>query len=496
MKIAPKLLGDWPKLAWTAVFDKGSDTIVVHHGPMVEIGADWLVEAVWAGDFTIGDFDRTDLVFGTGIRSRANGVNFVTAGTMLDRLWHCLHRGRYYVSNSLPAMLALGGIQLREDYDYNEDIKTMREGLHRYRRTLPTRSCDVHVAYYHNLLYDGSELREVEKPYDTPEFRCYGDYFGFLTDTARRLRGNLEDPARRHRIVSLASISCGYDSGASAVIAKYAGCTQAVTISNATTLLPRSDSGLEIARHLGMDTQPYHQTTRLYRQEETVWGIAGRPAGLNLTIFNFPEPLCLFFTGYRGDSIWVRAITDTELFATPSIAGLALCEYRLIQGLFHCVVPFCGSRNLRQIQALNFLPEMEPWTLHRDYDRPIPRRILEEADVPRELFGNRKEVTSAESFFIWPFSRESQASFAAYLRRRGLYAPSPAVAWLLRKIVHLDHLVYVNLTHKFGWHTKGLRFVFKFKGQDLLFHWANEELTRMYVQRMGGSVPAVGVGGA
>jgi hypothetical protein len=372
----------------------------------------------------------------------------------------------------------------------------MREGLNRYKRSIPTQSSDIHVAYYHNLLYDGQEMHEVEKPYDTPSFKCYADYFGFLTDSARRLGSNLADPSRRHAIVPLASISSGYDSGASAVIAKYAGCKEAVTISNATTVLPRSDSGLQIAGHLGMNCRSYRQSPRLYRQEETVWAIAGRPAGLNLTIFDFPQPLCLFFTGYRGDSVWVRAVTDTELFATPSIAGLALCEFRLIQGLFHCVAPFCGSRNLRQIQAVNFLPEMEPWTLHRDYDRPIPRRMLEEAGVPRGLFGNRKEVTSAESFFIWPFSRESMSSFAQYLRQRRLYAPSPAAIWLMRNIVHLDHLVYVNLTHKFGWHTKGLRFVFKFKGQDLLFHWANEELRKMYQQRMGGVVPVAGGSGA
>jgi hypothetical protein len=246
-------------------------------------------------------------------------------------------------------------------------------------------------------------------------------------------------------------------------------------------LLPRSDSGLEIAKYLNMKCKGFRHTPRAYKMEPSVWAIAGRPAGLNLTVFDYPEPLCLFFTGYRGDTYWCRAITErADQFVTPSVAGLGLCEYRLIKGLFHCVVPFWGARKARQIQALNFLPEMEPWTLHRYYDRPIPRRMLEQAGVPRELFGNRKEATSAEMFFLWPFTPQGKELFAEYLRRRHLCCPSRAAVELFRKIVHFDHLIYVNLTHKLGWHRRGLRFIFKFKGQSLLFQWGNYELKKLY----------------
>jgi hypothetical protein len=58
------------------------------------------------------------------------------------------------------------------------------------------------------------------------------------------------------------------------------------------------------------------------------------------------------------------------------------------------------------------------------------------------------------------------------------------LVWLLRGVLDLDHLVSVNLTRKLGLGAKGLGAVLKFKGQDLLFHWANEELTKMYLHRM------------
>lgn len=482
MKILAEIVYDWPKLSWVADFHSGGDTIHVLHGPCVEKGSGWFVEAVWAGDFGAGDFDKTELVFGTGIRIRDHHVIFVNAGTMLDRMWYCEHEGQFFVSNTLPGLLARAKISLLDDYsNYADDIMTMREGLSNFKRKIPADLTDIQIAYYNNLIFDGSGIKEISKPDSSPDFNCYTDYNQFLVDTAARLGQNMRDPGRKYGIVPLSTVSSGYDSSAAATIAREAGCTSAVTISNASSFFPRSDSGSEIAKYLGIDCSTYRHTPKAYKHEEAVWCLAGRPAGLNLTIFNFPEPLCLFFTGYRGDSIWCRAILNhSDPFWTFSVDGLSLCEFRLKKGLFHCVVPFWGAKKADQIRQISFQKDMAPWTLGRDYDRPVPRRIMEEAGVPRRLFGLRKEATSAENFFLWPFTREARVSFASYLKKRGIYAPSDFCIWFLRKIVHLDKLVYVNLTRKFGWHNKGLRFVLKLKGQSLLFQWSNHTLKDIY----------------
>ena len=124
MRLMPKSLPQWPKLAWLAVFQDGSRTIPVYHGPMVEVSEEWVAEAVWAGTFGSGDFDQTDLVFGSGVRCRGGKVVFVTAGTGADRLWYCCHKRNWHVSNSLPALLASTGLSLRDDYDrYTFDIE-------------------------------------------------------------------------------------------------------------------------------------------------------------------------------------------------------------------------------------------------------------------------------------------------------------------------------------------------------------------------------------
>jgi hypothetical protein len=42
------------------------------------------------------------------------------------------------------------------------------------------------------------------------------------------------------------------------------------------------------------------------------------------------------------------------------------------------------------VHAISHAPEMKLWDVAAQYSRPIPRRIVEEAGVPREHFGARK----------------------------------------------------------------------------------------------------------
>ena len=130
MKLQPVIIPQWPKLAWVAQFVDGAETIKVWHGPGVEANDQWCVEAVWAGDFMDGAFDRTDLVFGTGVRCRDDHVVFVSSGTLFDRLCYCKHDGSWYVSNSLPALMAVAGLVLIDEYQgYMRDVLSMTRGL-------------------------------------------------------------------------------------------------------------------------------------------------------------------------------------------------------------------------------------------------------------------------------------------------------------------------------------------------------------------------------
>ena len=67
-----------------------------------------------------------------------------------------------------------------------------------------------------------------------------------------------------------------------------------------------------------------------------------------------------------------------------------MAELRLVVGFVHLPLPFMGARRKADIVKITESSEMDPWRLETDYDRPIARRIAEEAGVPRHLFGRSR----------------------------------------------------------------------------------------------------------
>ena len=271
MRIIPRLIKEWPKLAWVATFKDGAETVEVYHGPCVEANAEWCVEAVWAGEFSPGAFDQTDLVFGTGIRCRDDQSVFVSSGTLFDRLCYCQHKGSWYVSNSLPGLMAMAELVLVDEYEgYMRDVLSMTRGLGRYVRTIKAEPVDVQLMYYNNLVYGGSDLKEREKPDSAPEFADFQTYYDVLVETAKQLGANARASARTNRIALLSSISSGYDSTASSVIAREAGCKHTVTIEKSSSLWRGSDSGRPITERLGLTCKGYPRTAATSPLEKTV----------------------------------------------------------------------------------------------------------------------------------------------------------------------------------------------------------------------------------
>jgi hypothetical protein len=411
MKLRSREVSDWPKLAWVAACTEGSCEIQVFHGPCVEMCNEWCVEAVWAGTFTDGDFDRTDLVFGTGIRSRLKHVVFVSSGTTLDRIWYYRDVAGWNVSNSLPALLAFGRNRLRESYRrYPQGLGSIANGLGRYAKELPLENGVARVTYFHNLLFDGRSLIEVPKPQSVFGFKDFNAYYTFLKNTAAQLGDNLRAKERKCKIQPLATISSGYDSTTAAVVARVAGCTQAVSFRRARAFIKhRSDSGKAAAVTLGMSCKEYNRVARSYPDEEAVWAALGQPDDLNLTLFQYYEPLSLLFTGYHGDIVWDRQQHhESTSIARHDAVGTGFAELRLLRGVFHCSVPFWGIRCQADINAISNAPEMSPWTLGTDYDRPIPRRIIETAGIKRGAFARRKSATTCRETLCWPLSPLTQ----------------------------------------------------------------------------------------
>ncbi len=136
----------------------------------------------------------------------------------------------------------------------------------------------------------------------------------------------------------------------------------------------------------------------------------------------------VLLTGHHGDTVWGTGDYDP----TPDIvrhgapSGLALAEWRLCVGFLHCTMPFLSVRNIEQIHRVSIGDEMKPWSVGGDYDRPICRRIVEEAGVECELFGQQKKATAV---VLWNpkegfLPDESMQDYARWLR-------SHAPGWLM-----------------------------------------------------------------
>jgi hypothetical protein len=439
----------WPKLAWLATLKHGSDEVAVLHGPCVETGRDWCMEGVWAGDFAQGNFDLTDVVVGTGIRIRGGEVRFVSSGDTLNRLHHFRGPEALHVSNSLSALLAIADLRLVPGYDYATAMESIIRGLDDYVREIPSTRGPVYLTYFNNLIVTGESVAEAAKPSSAPDFTEFAVYRDHLFASARAVGENARSAERRHRVASVTTISSGYDSPATSVVAREAGVCDAVTIGKARRTADNpfdlDDSGEPVARQLGLNCRVYSRARKNYPFEDALWASMGNVGDLNLTLFDYPESLCLLFSGFWGGRLWDRNDDYVAPLRRKDSSGARFSECRLELGVFVCDPTFWGCQNERQVRDIGKRRDMLPWTLGTDYDKPIARRIVEEAGVRRDSFGTRKRASSFNRKHGRPLSAGLRDDFARFMEGRGDRATSGFEEWLSVVLRGIDYLVCKKL---------------------------------------------------
>jgi len=509
MTLRYSFCADWPPLAWLAICTPQKRDVFVRHGCQVETKPDWFCEAVWDGPFEDGDFDRTDIVAGSGARVRSGCVTFVSPGSTCDRLQYLEHDGRYYVSNSLVCLAAVVGAEFDPAYTgYHADINSVVRGLLGYRRVLRSSAGDIALLYFHNLQFDGVSLQVVEKPFHSRDFDNFEAYHAFLDGSMARIAANLADPARAHRYAMVAALSSGYDSTTVACLAARHGCRQGFSFDQARGAL--DDTGQATADQLGIGLAIFSRNGWSMLNGSEIPFIAADGHGEDRYYAAAGELLAgtVLFTGYHGDKVWDKnldaAYLGTEL-KRGDASGLSLTEFRLERGVIHCPVPFWGARQVRDIHAISNQPEMAEWDVGGSYTRPICRRIAEGAGVPREAFGMRKKAASVlphtEIAFATP---QSTRDYVCWLRRRRwqlvrsgepLYVISPAldrlrygfvaaVERLARTTVKLMSRLPVLWRYvEQPWLVRGTRLVIKMRPRYIrkyMFPWAVEAAAARY----------------
>jgi hypothetical protein len=431
---------------------RADGTAIVLHGGAVECRDEWIFEGVWDGEFESGNFDQSELVFGSGVRVRGDSIICVGSSSTLDRLWVLEFGGAWWVANTLPGALAASGATIDMSYPrYREDIHSAVLGLRQYKRVLPLSGGEVEIVYFDNLRFDaGGGPSRIEKPRAITEWATYEEYRLFLSYAAARIRANAGAPTRRVPYEAIATISSGYDSPAAAVVAREAGAARAFTIRRARALIPRTDSGEKIATALGLTCASYEPDVATMAGEEWFLAALGWSMDLNLAAFDYPsDRVTLLFTGFHGDLFWdsQRGMPSEDFVRGGGPSGLGFTEYRLVAGIINCAVPFWGARHAAAMKRITRSSSMKPWTIGTGYDRPVPRRMAEDAGVGRHLFGWRKAGTCVQSDVFWPVSRSLERTFREFLKAR--HQPVPAIR-LIRLINQMEMAVLNPLRTQTG----------------------------------------------
>lgn len=400
-----------PRLAWCCEVE--GDTYAFTVGSGVEACDDLVFEGIWDGDFAAGGIDATDMAFGSGARL-GEQVVFVPPKHCWEALFvlHDKVRQRTVVSNSMSFAFVRGGLRPGQPF-----LRTVAAKLRDHTESATSSGLDLydplvhengrvslHRVMFSNFTVDGAGRFDLRPSLPTAPFADFTGYSGFLQSSLGALFDNARDPRRRAGLEPITPLSSGYDSPAVAVLAREVGAKEAVTID--VVLKGHHDSGLAIGDRLGLRTHvvPHVQGDRLerlaHRFEGPVEDIAEFVAtpGMGDDVMLLPlEPHLrdrVLLSGAMGDSGWRRPPRLAPGLPVGTPYHKSFTEFRLRVGYAYVPVPALGARWPWPVRRITYSPEMEPYTLFRPYDRPIARRLIEEAGLPRGTFAVAKSATN------------------------------------------------------------------------------------------------------
>ena len=225
-------------------------------------------------------------------------------------------------------------------------------------------------------------------------------YTAYLSRVVRSTAENAAASGRVTHYRMLATISSGYDSPACATIASAVGCDEAVSFGRARGDVP--DDGLEVGRHLDMRvilmSRPIG-TTGLEASFPEFFATGMQGEDLVYATLSDLVPRRLLITGFHGGAVWDPHVRPTSAIKRGDISGSSLGEFRLLRDFVHLPLPFVGAQRQGDLVRIGRSAEMRSYSVGGYYDRPIPRRIVEQSGIPRSAFGQTKKAGSILIFF-------------------------------------------------------------------------------------------------
>lgn len=381
-----------PQLSWCLKYTKGSEIIELKHGISVEVFDNSFFEGAWSDEINSLDFENNYFI-GTGGKIKENKLLLSTPNHTLDRILIFNQKETIYASNSLPFLLSQTNQSLIKDYIFYDSIlASIKYGLKRYIKEIPlAKGKLINVYYCSNIWFDDVGNITIMQKNIGPHFNCYSEIIRYIDNQIRRISSNSIDKNRSKIYKPITTISSGYDSAATAALVKHSNidCGDAITFRGGRG--GTNDSGEAIGKILNYNVKTFDRLAYLGRDDFPEAENAGGPTSFSSCDNELKGKL--LFTGFHG-LVWDRNIQDiSNDIVRGDSGGASLTEMRLRTGFLHFPIPFLLSRSIPSVKQISKSEEMKPWTLFNSYDRPIPRRIIEESGVPRQMVGVKKRVS-------------------------------------------------------------------------------------------------------
>lgn len=407
-----------PPLAWLATLDGG--VVRVRCGASVRRFDEGFVEGTWVGDAAIRALPGSTTIFGSGIVAEEVGVVIVPPSHPHERLY--LFRPdpeapHWVVSNSLVWLLVANHLELDPRVPYATLFTAASEYVRPPTAEIPTTTRPITAAVYDSfrLTADGTlttQRRPTEKP--------FADYADYSTRIRAALASAIANAPGYEMAVSLSS---GYDSTAVAAIAAGLGCRRALTFSSGTS---GADSGAGTAARLGMsvesfDRLAYKARDDLPEAEFLATGMSGEDVVLTAMAGSLRGTLLL--TG--SEEFLLKGSHFRPELHRGDLSWCSVTEFRLRLDFCHVPLLFTGATEQPSLTTIIDSADMDPYRLPGKYDKPIQRRIAEEAGLPRGSFATAKRRASGaiHTQGFAAMAPTSVASVRAFAARHGEGVP-------------------------------------------------------------------------
>jgi hypothetical protein len=419
-----------PPLAWVARVRRGQ--VWVDHGASVRCEESAFFEGTWAGLPAMSAVADATTVFGSGMVARGGALTAIGSSHHLEGIYLARATEALVISNSLVGLLVATGLEIDPRFDYPslflasaelcwmiEDDLDGKRRLRHARFDIPTRSLPVTAWFVENLTVHGDlSTSEARKPREA-SFDSFAGYKARLTAATASLfaNGRAYEP--------MVALSSGYDSTSVAAVARQAGCARSFGFDRARPS-PRDggnyDSGAVTATRLGLahvtrERLAYVDSSDCPEAEFLCSGSAGED--VMFRAFEADLPRSILLSGYWAGTEFAMSHRDSWRHVRPlTTAGADFGEFRLRRDFFHVPLPVFGAARTLDAPSLLDRVEMDPFRVGGSYDRPIPRRLAEEAGIARGSFATSKRAANVllardalDSFT--PAARESIERFAA-----------------------------------------------------------------------------------